>query len=169
MLSARAGSRQDVIQQHIVERLLATGGSTSSDQANGCCRNDLSQQVGGAAPQAAAARDRWSGEPGGYSDSAQTGTGGPGGGSTSTAAHRQRGRGGPGGGGDPTAGVGGGGSSGRGLCWRRFCISGGLGGGRWGWRWGVGVGWGWGWGGPGPAVARGGSGRKPGRHQSGPG
>ena len=132
---------KDVIQQHIVERLLE--GYRRSNKfliANGVLPEiDLSQQVkrGPAARGSGRKVPGGSGEPGGYSDSAQTGMGGPGGYgssqySSSTGSEQGGGSFGGGGGsydggGSYGGGGGGGGSSGRGSAGGGSASSGGLG------------------------------------------
>ena len=133
---------KDVIQQHIVERLLEGYRRINKFLiANGVLPEiDLSQQVKrGAAPRGSGRKGPGgSGEPGGYSDSAQTGTGGPGGyGSSqySSSTGSEQGGGSFGGGGGSydgggsggSYGGGGGGSSGRGSAGGGSASSGGLG------------------------------------------
>ena len=115
---------KDVIQQHIVERLLE--GYRRSNKfliANGVLPEiDLSQQVkrGPAARGSGRKGPGGSGEPGGYSDSAQTGMGGPGGyGSSQYSSSTGSEQGG--------GSFGGGGSSGRGSAGGGSASSGGLG------------------------------------------
>ena len=133
---------KDVIQQHIVERLLEGYRRINKFLiANGVLPEiDLSQQVKrGAAPRGSGRKGPGgSGEPGGYSDSAQTGMGGPGGyGSSqySSSTGSEQGGGSFGGGGGSydgggsggSYGGGGGGSSGRGSAGGGSASSGGLG------------------------------------------
>ena len=172
---------KDVIQQHIVERLLE--GYRRSNKfliANGVLPEiDLSQQVkrGPAARGSGRKVPGGSGEPGGYSDSAQTGMGGPGGYgssqySSSTGSEQGGGSFGGGGGsydGGGSYGGGGGGSSGRGSAGGGSASSGGLGAGGGGPAGGGqgGSGYGGGQGGNGYGGGQGGNGQS-GAGQSGP-